>query len=64
MDIVYSIIGHEEPEAFLDFMKNINYFNKNLKICIIVHANDYMFLKLQEKVEHLNPIHYNKNLYY
>lgn len=63
MDVVYSITCHENPKSFIDFIKNINYFNRNLKICIIVHANDYMFKELNGKVDHLNPIHYNRSLY-
>lgn len=63
MDIVYSLTCHEDPASFMDLIKNIQYFNRNLKICIIVHANDYMFSELNGKVEHLNPIYYNRRLY-
>jgi hypothetical protein len=62
MDVIYSMTCHEDPDSFLDLIKNIKYFNKDLKICIIVHANDYMFKQLQGKIEHLNPIHYNRTL--
>ena len=63
MDVVYSITCHEDPASLLDLIKNIKYFNKDLKICIIVHANHYMFKQLQGKIEHLNPIHYDKTVF-
>jgi len=63
MDIVYSLTCHENPLSLIDLIKNIQYFNRNLKICIIVHANDYMFSELKGKVEHLNPIHYNRSAF-
>ena len=59
IDIVYSILVHEEPESYYDTIKNIFYFNKTLNILIIVHCNEFMYEILSKKKTHaviLNPL--------
>ena len=67
MNIVYSLTCHEDPESFMDFLRNIIYFNKDLKIAIVIHGNDFMFkqlnLKLQHSCIHLNTKTLNRKLY-
>jgi hypothetical protein len=41
-DIIYSIPCHESPECVIDLIKNINYFNSNFSICIILHINLFL----------------------
>ena len=63
IDIVYSILVHEEPESYYDTIKNIFYFNKTLNILIIVHCNEFMYEILSKKKTHaviLNPLKYTK----
>ena len=35
-DIIYSILAHESPECVIDMINNINYFNRDLNIFIII----------------------------
>ena len=67
MDIIYSLTCHEDPDSFMDFLRNIIFFNKDLKITIIVHANQFMFDQLNGKLKNhlvlLNNRKFNKTLY-
>jgi hypothetical protein len=62
MDVVYSLTCHEEPEGFIDLLKNILYYNKNIKVGIIIHANDYMFSQLNGKFTNQNIFLNNKTM--
>ena len=65
MDIVYSLLAHEDPESLIDFLNNIMYFNRGLKVSIIIHTNDFMYENLKNldlKCVFLNPSHFNKKL--
>jgi hypothetical protein len=65
MDIVYSLTVHESPECVLDLIKNIIFFNKDLKICIVIHTNNVMYEELKDlKLTNIfiNPSHFDKKL--
>ena len=64
MDVIYSITCHESPDSFIDTLKNIFYYNR-LNIAIVVHANHYMFIALQNhcmKNVYLHDKPYNKRI--
>jgi hypothetical protein len=61
MDIVYSVTCHEDPESFMDFLRNIIYFNKDLKILIVIHSNHFMFNELIKKINNTN-VYLNENI--
>ena len=54
MDILYSITAHESPECLIVFLNNIFYFNKALKISVIIHANSFMYKELSGKIPYKN----------
>lgn len=55
-DIIYSIGCHESVEAFLDTLRNINYFNRQNKICIIVNPNHIMNSMLKNRLSEFSNI--------
>lgn len=43
-DIVYSVTFHEEIDCVVDFITNLNYFNKGLSVLIICNVNNSLDL--------------------
>ena len=48
LDIIYSYTAHEEPEVFIDTLRNLFYYNSNLDIAVVVHCNIYMYDALKK----------------
>lgn len=51
--MIYSYTCHEGPEAFIDTLRNLIYYNKGLRIAIVVHCNPYMHARLTEQLRAL-----------
>ena len=69
MDVIYSYTCHESPDAFIDTLRNLIYYNTGLNIAIIVHCNPYMYAELTRLAVNLaapvllNNIITNKRMY-
>jgi len=65
-DIVYSITVHEAVDCYYDMIRNLFYFNKGIRIFVIVHCNPFMYSALKSKpIQHvaLNPNATNKTYF-
>jgi hypothetical protein len=67
IDIIYSILVHENIECIFDMIYNICYFNKNNNFMIIIHSNVKIFkqlnlIKLPNYII-INDKPYDKNKY-
>ena len=49
-DIIYSVGCHEHPDGFLDFLRNLFYYNKAFTVCVVVNCNRFMYNALQHKM--------------
>jgi hypothetical protein len=50
-DIIYSFQAHEEPDCVVDLIKNILYFNRLMKVFVIVNVNHLLFQTVKEKIK-------------
>jgi hypothetical protein len=55
-DVIYSFPAHEESDCVIDFIKNIFYFNRSIKVFIIVNANLLLFETLQDKMKDIENV--------
>lgn len=67
IDIVYSILVHENIECIYDMIYNICYFNKYNKYLIVIHSNLYIYEIIKKthlpKFVIINPNPYEKQKY-
>lgn len=50
-DIVYSVGCHEHPDGFIDFLRNIFFYNKELSVCVLVNCNEPLYENLSKRME-------------
>jgi hypothetical protein len=50
-DIIYSVGCHEHPDGFLDFLRNLFYYNKAFSVCVVVNCNRFMYDALHDKID-------------
>ena len=62
-DIIYSVIFYENIFFINDFLKNIEYYNKNNNYLVIIHLSKELYNfrnKIYKNNLIINPIHYDK----
>jgi hypothetical protein len=42
-DLIYSITCHESPDCVIDLLRNIRYFNKDIKYLVIIQINNNLY---------------------
>jgi hypothetical protein len=67
-DILYSVGCHEHPDGFLDFLRNVFYYNKACTVGVVVNCNVYMYTALKDRIGeipnvYILPTPWDKTLY-
>lgn len=62
-DIIYSYTCHTEPDAFLDTLRNLYYYNKNINFACILHCNSLMYENIKNKITTFKSLYINDKVW-